>query len=205
MLPDSRPVQPAIVRRARLATGIALGMLAACGGARASAPVDPASPQPGRAVPLGGVYVLEASGSPPSDTVVTFPAGQTRVVVMRHGPPENLVFAQLVFPATAFAADSGREVRVAIRPRPGVYGIDVETNLPLASGASVTFKYPRFFSAPAAALERYGGLASFERALAVWRTLPDGSITRLESSRPTSDNLAAPLPSAGTYLVAAPR
>ena len=90
-------------------------------------------------------------GPPPADTTVTFIAGEPRVIVLRHGPPENVVFAEVSFAPSAFRADSGRPVKVEVRPRPGVYGLDLVTSVPFSTGASVVFKYPRYFSAPAKA------------------------------------------------------
>jgi hypothetical protein len=151
------------------------------------------------------VIVLETSGSPPSDTSVTFTAGDTRIIVLRHGPPENIVFARLTFLPQAFG-DSGQTVRVDVHPRPGVYGIDLTTSLPLrGTGASLMFEYARFFSAPARARQVYGSDVIFERALAIGHLLPDARIELLPPSRPAGDVLASSLPAAGTYLVAAPQ
>jgi hypothetical protein len=71
--------------------------------------------------------------------------------------------------------------------------------------ASVTFKYARYFSAPARARAVYGGDLAYERALAVGRLLPDARLALLPSTRPAADNLRASLPAAGGYLVAAPQ
>jgi hypothetical protein len=151
------------------------------------------------------VLVLETSGPPPSDTSVTFPSGTPRTIVLRHGPPENIVFARLTFTAKAFG-DSGQTVRVDLHPRPGVYGLDLATSLPLRErGATVVFEYARYFSAPAQARKVYGSDAAFERALAVGRLLPDAQIELLPSFRPAADNLGATLPPSGGYLVAAPQ
>ena len=176
-------------------------LAAACGGrARSKSAVDPTA---ARVVPLASAIVLETAGPPPSDTTVTFTAGELRVIVLRHGPPENVVFAELVFPPRAFRADSGRPVRVDVRPRPGVYGLELTTSVPLGEGASVTFKYSRYFSAPARARAEYGSDVLYERALSVGRLMPDGGLGLLPSVRPVADNLQATLPAAGTYVVAA--
>jgi hypothetical protein len=127
--------------------------LAACGGRSGHKGVEPS---PARVIPLASAIVLETAGPPPADTTVTFTAGEPRVVVLRHGPPENVVFAEVTFAAKAFHADSGRPVEVEIRPRPGVYGLDLLTSVPFSEGASVVFKYPRYFSAPAKARAVYG-------------------------------------------------
>lgn len=180
-----------------------LCLAAACGG-RSAAGADTPGPTTVRVVPLQSAVVLQTSGRPPSDTSVTFTTGRPRVIILRHGPPDNVVFAELSFPAGAFRADSGLDVRVTVRPRPGEYGLDLTTSLPLAAGATVTFKYARFFSAPAAARARWGSDAAYEQALAVGHVLPDGArLALLPSGRPAADNLRAGLAEPGTYLVAA--
>jgi hypothetical protein len=136
---------------------------------------------------------------------VTFPAGTPQTIVLRHGPPENIVFARLAFSADAFA-DTGQAVTVDLHPRPGVYGIDLATSRPLrAKGATLVFEYARFFSAPARARQVYGSDVAFERELAIGLLLPDAHIELLPSFRPAADNLRAELPSPGSYLVAAPQ
>ncbi|HEY9444054.1 MAG TPA: hypothetical protein VIQ25_12530, partial [Gemmatimonadales bacterium] len=117
-------------------------------------------------------------------------------------PPENIVFARVDFPATAFA-DSGRPVRAELRPRPGVYGLDLSTSLPLKNEASVSFNYARYFTAPARARELFGADAVFERALAVGRVQNDSLLALLPSTRPASDVLRAGFTAQGRYLVAA--
>ena len=176
--------------------------VAACGGrAPGTASADPAA---GRIVPLADALVLESAGPPAPDTAVVFTAGERRAIVLRHGPPENLVFAEVWFMPETFGADSGREVRVEVRPRPGVYGVDIACSLPIRSGAYLVFKYPRYFSAPARARTVYGSDAVYERALAIGR-LQGGQLALLPSTRPASDVLRAPLGAPGSYLVAAPR
>ncbi len=178
---------------------------AACGGARSPDPGKPAAPTGVRVIPMSEAIVLETAGPPPpADTTVTFIAGQARTIVLRHGPPENVVFAELTFPPPAFA-EHGREVRVEVRPRPGVYGLDVVTSLPIRDSAAVAFKYPRYFAASGRARAIYGSDGAYERALAVGRMLPGGMLALLPSTRPFPDVLRAPLPASGTYLAAAPQ
>jgi hypothetical protein len=188
------------------ATWITAAGLAALGcGSRQPAPVtSPTTPTPARVLPLNRVLVLETSGPAPSDTSVSFTAGTPRIIVLRHGPPENIVFARLNFTATAFA-DSGQQVTVEVRPRPGVYGLDISTSQPFRSGATVVFDYARFFSAPVRARQVYRSDVAFERALAVGRILPDHQIELLPSTRPSLDNVGATIPVSGSYLVAAPQ
>jgi hypothetical protein len=191
------------ISRGRWSRASWLCLAAACGG-RAGGGAAEVGPTAVRVVQLSTAIVLETAGPPPSDTSVTFTTGRSRTIVLRHGPPEDVVFAELTFPAHAFRADSGREVRVDVRPRPGVYGLDLATSLPLGDGAAVTFKYARYFSAPARARAAYGSDVMYERALSVGELLPNGSqLALLPSTRPAADNLRSALPAPGTYLVAA--
>jgi hypothetical protein len=178
-------------------------VVAACGGrARTRAAAEPSV---ARVIPLAEAIVLETSGPPPSDTAVEFITGELRVIVLRHGPPENVEFAEVSFPPRAFVGDSGHIVKVEVRPRPGVYGLDIITSLPLAQEPTVTFKYARYFSAPARARQVYGNDVAYERALHVGQLIPSGPLlTLLPSTRPAADNLRGPVPAPGTYLVAAP-
>lgn len=182
-----------------------LGVLWACGGGRPPASTSPETPPAApRTLPLSRVIVLETSGPPPSDTSVSFTAGTPHVIMLRHGPPENIVFAKLTFGRGAFA-DSGRTVTVDVRPRPGVYGLDVASSLPFKEGGTVVFDYARYFSAPARARQVYGNDIAFERNLAVGRLLSENQIELLASTRSAPDNLSSRLPAQGSYLVAAPQ
>jgi hypothetical protein len=185
----------------------ALGVLLACGGRRASVPEnspEPVGPTAPRVLPLARVFVLETSGPPPRDTSVTFTTGSPRMIVLYHGG-ESITFAQLSFEAGAFG-DSGSSVQVDVRPRPGIYGLDVSTSLALrGDAAAVTFEYSRYFSAPARARQVYGNDVAFERVLAAGRILPDNQVELLPSTRPAADNLRAALPATGSYIVAGPQ
>jgi hypothetical protein len=155
-------------------------------------------------VPLSRVIVLETAGPPPSDTAVTFEAGTERIIMMRHGPPENIVFARIIFPPATFA-DSGQLVRVDLRPRPGIYGLDISTSIPPRGGFSVVFEFARYFTAPARARQVYRSNAAFERALAVGRLLPENNIELLPPIEDETDKVGATVPGPGSYLLAAPQ
>lgn len=156
-----------------------------------------------RTLPVGSVYLLECAGTPPADTAVTLTAGTARLIALRHPPPEQALFALIEFPAGAFKVDSGTAVQVAIRPRPGLYGIDLESGAPF-SGVRITFKYARHYAAPLEVGRRPGGDAAFEQTLAVaW--LREGTAYLLASTRGASDNLSAVVKDPGRYVVAGPK
>jgi hypothetical protein len=182
----------------------ALGAVLACGGRPPAVPESPSAPVAPRVLPLARVFVLETSGPPPPDTSVSFTTGNPRVIVLHH-EGESISFARLSFEPGAFG-DSGRTVQVDVHPRPGLYGLDFTTSLPLRGGAAaVTFEYSRYFSAPARARQVYGSDVAFERALAVGRLLPDNQVELLPSTRPAADNVRAALPAPGSYIVAGPQ
>lgn len=177
--------------------------IAGCGGrgpdtGNAPAPIGTMS----GTFPLDGIFQLEMSGAPPADTVVTFIAGERRVIVLRHGPPDNAVFAEIQFDTTSFGT-RGARVDLTVRPRPGVYGVTIETTTPFTA-ATLTFKYAVHFLDPTGARARYGSDIGYERALGIAR-LDGASVTFMPSTRPALDNLAAQVTQAGTYLVGAPR
>lgn len=176
----------------------------ACGGRQSSTPETQAGPVAPRVVLLERVFVLETSGPPPGDTSVTFTTGSPRMIVLYHAG-ESIAFARLTFEARAFG-DSGQTVRVDVSPLPGIYGLGLTTSLPFRAGeAAVTFVYGRYFSAPARARQTYGSDIATERALAVGRLLSESQVELLPSTRPAADNLSAPLPAPGSYIVAAPQ
>jgi len=194
-----------ISRPLRLAATAALLYGTACG--RAAAPATPETGSfPAAALPLAEVYVLEMTGIPAGDTAVTFAAGNPRTIILRHGEPDDAPFAEIVFPAAAFPEpDSPDSVTVTVRPRAGVYGVDIAASVPFGPGGIIRFKYPVHFAAPVEAIARYGSRARFERALTLAYLREDGKWQLLESERPGPDNLQARLQGEGSYLVVATR
>jgi hypothetical protein len=177
----------------------------ACGGRRPAVTqnAEPAVTAP-RTLPMARLFQLETGGPPPGDTSLTFVSGMPREMVLYHAG-ESIVFARLRFEAAAFG-DSGQTVQIDVRPRPGVYGLDLTTSLPFRAGqASITFVYGRYFSAPARARQVYGSDVVFERALAVGQLLADGQVSLLPTTRPAPDNVHADLPIPASYVVAAPQ
>ena len=193
------------ISRRLLCTATGLAVMQGCGSRQQTAVPTPTNqPTPARVLPLSRVIVLETAGPPPSDTTVSFAAGTPRVIVLNHGPPENIVFARIRFAATAFA-DSGQTVRVEARPRPGVYGLELTTSPPLRGDTRVEFDYARYFSASLRAQQVYRSVQAFERAVAVGRLLPDNQIELLPSINEGPDRVSAAISGSGTYLVAAPQ
>lgn len=179
---------------------VALLLLAACGSRREV--IEPRYVvSPLRRLALSEVWILEAGGTPPPDTTVTVAPGAARVIVLRHGPPDQAAFAVLDLPADAFA--EGDSVALSIAPRPGVFGLDLAATRPIRGG-TLTFKYARHFAAPGAARTRYGSDVAFEKVLAVGRLVGD-SIVLLPSTHRASDNVSATLDGAGSYVVAGAR
>ncbi len=176
----------------------------ACG--PGTAPAGTATdPVPTPALPLARLYLLEMTGIPADDTTVTFRTGTPRTIILRHGPPDNAPFVEIRFSAESLLAAAPESVTVTVRPRAGIYGVDITASFPPGPGSTVRFKYPVHFAAPVEALARYGSRARFERALSVVYLIAGDQYRLLESARPGPDNLEARLRGTGTYLVAAPR
>jgi len=185
---------------------LALG-IAGCGGGSGGAKPDVSPVRVTQVLPLPQLWVLEMSGLSPEDTTVTFPAAEARTIILRHGPPDNTVFVEVTFPESTFVGRAAPDsVMVILSPRPGIYGLDVAmTVTPEREGSTIRFKYPVHFSAPLAGVREKGSTTRFEQALHVGQYVGDDRYALLESTRPASDNLMAPLPGPGTYIVAAPR
>jgi len=182
-------------------------VLAACGTPSGNAPGAAPAPLPVLPpLPLAQVFVLEASGAAPEDTVVSVAPGAARVIVLRRSAPDFGLFAKLdLQPGTDSTAPAGPSVEVGLRPTPGLYSVTLTFKGPVADSATITFSYGTHFVAPAGARERYGSNLAFEKALAIGRLGEDGVVTFLPTSRPGSDMVRAPVAVPGRYLVAAPR
>jgi hypothetical protein len=178
-------------------------------GCRGAAPgIEGPAPGPSpRAYAADQVFTVEVSGAQAPDTVVTFSAAQGRSIVIRHGPPDNTVFAEVEIPASALVPPDGRDnVTVSIRPVPGIYGLTLQSEATVAASIQLTFKYPVHFAAPSDSRDRYANDVLFEQALVVALAEADGSgFQTLRSTRPASDNLQAELSVLGRYQLVAPR
>lgn len=174
-----------------------------CGGA-GSGSSGPA-PEPALAArPLAEVFLLEAAGAIPDDTTIVIDAGAGRVVELRRPGPDYGLFARLVVPAPDSGAVRG-PLQLSLRPRPGLYAVDLEVQGTLGTGAWIEFSYGMHFVAPAGARERYGGDLLFERELRLGRLDDSARVVFLPTRRPGSDMVAGPVEGPGRYLVAAPR
>ncbi len=178
-------------------------------GCRGSTPgVEPPAPGPGpRSYAADQVYTVEVWGAQAPDTVVTFLAARPRSIVLRHGPPDNTVFAELDIPAGALAPPAGADrVSLTVRPVPGVYGLTIESEASLTAPVTLTFKYPVHFAAPSDSRARYATDVLFEQALVVALAERGGDrFQTLRSARPASDNLQAMISKLGRYQLVAPR
>lgn len=185
---------------------LALLLLPGCRGRPALEGAPPEQPQtPDVTLPLNQLFVLETWGAPPQDTAVSFLPGATRTILLRHAPPDNTIFLELVLPDTLFPGGAPDSVRLRLETRPGAYGVTISATPAFAAGAILTFKYPVHFIAPKAASTKYGNPAQFERALGIGVQQADGRFHLLPSTRPAADNLSATIPGPGVYLVGAPR
>jgi hypothetical protein len=193
----SRRTRAISIALAALATAVVPG----CAGRSPGVSGAALAGEPTGRLPAGRVFIMEMSGIPAEDT---FLAGTARTILLQHGPPDNTVFAEVAFPTGSFPGGSD-SVSVTLKPRPGVYGLEVAMPRAPGPGATIRFRYPMHIAPPRAAEIRYGTRAKLEAALVVGRVLEGGTIGLLASSRPASDNLQAPLAGAGTYLLIAPR
>lgn len=200
----------ASISRARAApASVAILLLAACGppsgikpgGAPVTAPPPVLAPRP-----LAQLFILEASGAAPEDTLVEVSDASRRVIVLRRSAPDFGLFANVEFrPTTDTTARAGPPARVRLTPTPGLYSLDLAIEGAVSDSATITFSYGTHFVAPSGARERYGSNLAFEKALAIGRVGDDGVVVFLPTSRPGSDMVSAPLQGPGRYLVAAPR
>jgi len=192
---------------ARLA--LALGLAAGSGACRGASPgIEGPAPGPApRAYTTGQVFTVEVWGAQASDTAVTFSASRARSIVLRHGPPDNTVFAEVDVPANALVPPGGGDsVTLTIRPLPGTYGLTLQSDASLAAPVRLTFKYPVHFAAPSDSRTRYPTDVLFEQALVVALAEDDAAkFQTLRSTRPASDNLQATISTLGRYQMVAPR
>ena len=183
---------------------------AACGTPSGIAPGATSAPAPAALfppMPLTQVFVLEAAGSQPDDTVAAVPRRQGRVIVLRRSAPDFGLFATVDFravPDTTLPADRDT-ARVTLAPTPGLYSLTVTIVGPVPDSATITFSYGTHFVAPNGARQRYGSDLAFEKQLSVGRVGADGMVEFLPTWRPGSDMVRAPLQGPGRYIVAAPR
>jgi hypothetical protein len=172
---------------------------------------DPGAPPPGATLyktpPLSTdrVWLAELAGTTPSDTTVTFPADSGRTIILRHGPPDNAIFAIVQFAPGALKPQSGSMAEVVLHPVPGRLGVEVLTPDGFGPGATVTLSYAIHFQAPSDAVAKFAGVGRFEQALAAARTLPDGRLQFLRTERPAADMVRFAIDASATYLLATPR
>jgi hypothetical protein len=172
---------------------------------------DPGTPSPGATlyqgppVTMDKVWVPELAGTTPGDTSVTFAADSGRTIIVRHGPPDNAIFAIIQFGPAALKPVSGVMATVMIHPVPGRVGVEILTPDTFGVGAQATMSYAIHFQTPSDALTKFGSAGRFEQALAAARTLPDGRLQFLRTERPAADMVRFAITGPATYLLATPR
>ena len=124
---------------------------------------------------------------------------------MRHGPPDNAIFAIVQFTPGAMKPQSGAMTQVILRPVPGRVGVEVLTPDVFGVGAYVTLTYAVHFQAPSTAVEAFGSAGRFEQMLAAAQTLPDGRLQFLKTERPAADMVRFMIGASATYLLATPK
>lgn len=192
---------------ARRAAAILAAALAAsaCRGGQPGVEAPTPAPTP-RTYAADQVYAVEVWGAQASDTVVRFRAAHPRTIVLRHGPPDNTVFAEVEIPAGALVPQAGDSVTLAVRPAPGIYGLTLESTASVSAPLLLTFKYPVHFAAPSDSRTRYATDVLFEQAMVIALVEADGTrYQTLRSTRPASDNLQASVSKLGSYRLVAPR
>jgi hypothetical protein len=146
--------------------------------------------------------MLGRSGLTPMDTTLTIASNVGRVVVLRHPPPDNAIFAMLDIPGDSAATDS---IRIELLPVPGSYGVNIQATPRLPVGMRLTFSYAVHFQAPSDAITGYISATRYEQALGVGRVEPDNRLRFVAGDRPAADMLRVPVTGAGVYHVAAPK
>lgn len=188
---------------------LSLVLVTGIGACRGSTPsLEGPAPEPApRQYSADQVFTVEVWGAQAPDTMVTFAASSGRSIVLRHGPPDNTVFAEVDVPAGALDPRGGGElVTLSIRTLPGIYGLTLASESALTVPIRLTFKYPVHFAAPSDSRARYPTDVLFEQALAVALVENGGAQFRtLRSTRPASDNLQATVSILGRYQLVAPR
>lgn len=202
----SRGIRHRASALARWGACAVVGLAGACHGAAPGVEGPAPGPAP-RAYSADELFSVEVWGAQAPDTVVTFLAGAARTIVLRHGPPDNTVFAELEIPSTALTpAGGGDSVSIRLHPLPGIYGLDIASESPPKTPLVLTFKYPVHFAAPSDSRARYPTDVLFEQALVVAMAENGGSrYQTLRSTRPASDNLQAVISKLGQYQIVAPR
>jgi hypothetical protein len=196
-------VQPISLGALRRASAAAAIVTLGCGGAGSGSPGPAPEPVPAPRA-LTEVFLLEAAGAIPDDTTISIDADAGRVVELRRPGPDYGLFARLVIPPPDSGAARG-PLQLTLRPRPGLYAVDLDVQGTLGEGASIEFSYGMHFVAPAGARERYGGDLLFERELHLGRLEDSTRVVFLPTNRPGSDMVAGPVAGPGRFLVAAPR
>lgn len=154
-----------------------------------------------RVMPRSEGGPVEVGGIAPDDTTLKLRRGESRVVILRHGPPDRAEFLELQLPASVFADAPRAEIELSIRTVPGVFGAELTADAPWGPGATIAFKYAVHFYPPAESVRRYRTLTEIDRRLVIGRREPNGDVALYYSTRPAPDVLQAMIPGGGVYVM----
>lgn len=159
----------------------------------------------GPPIPVDQAWILDQSGPTATDTTVRFDPAKPRTVMLRHGSPDNAIYAIVDVPAGAITPGPGDSASITIHPTPGRYEITISTVGALTAPLLVTFSYATHFQAPSDALARYPSPTRFDQAMGAGVLEDPGMIRFLPTTRPAADLMQFAVSAPGTFLLAAPK
>ncbi|MEO5798969.1 MAG: hypothetical protein ABIZ70_00860 [Gemmatimonadales bacterium] len=154
---------------------------------------------------MSAVWVLERSGASPPDTIVKYSARFGRTIVMRHGAPDNAIFAIIEVPPDSTRKAPGDSVTVRLAVSAGRYGVELLSTDSLSPGIRLTFSYATHFQEPSEAVAKYATPALFEQNMAAAHQLGADQLQFVVTERPAADMLRFTVTGKGVWLLAARR
>lgn len=124
---------------------------------------------------------------------------------MRHGAPDNAIFAIIDVPPGAVIPKSGDSATFRLAPSAGRYGVILESTDSLAKAIRLTFSYAIHFQEPSEAILKYPTPGKFEQATAAAHVVGNDQLQFVMSERPAADMIRFPITATGLWLLAARR
>ncbi|MES2306842.1 MAG: hypothetical protein V4558_15165 [Gemmatimonadota bacterium] len=128
-----------------------------------------------------------------------------RTIVMRHGAPDNAIFAIIEVPADSTRKAPGDSVTLRLSPSAGRYGVELQSSDSLKPGIRLTFSYATHFQEPSEAIAKYATPALFEQAMAAAHQIGTDQLQFVVTERPAADMLRFTITGTGVWLLAARR